>query len=74
MFHLHFDASAAAMTAAHDALAEREGAWLGGRFAPGATPGRSYLELYVGDGVPAVDDARLASLFGRLVADAQAAP
>jgi threonine aldolase len=74
MFHLHFDASAAAMTAAHDALAEREGAWLGGRFAPGATPDRSYLELYVGDGVPAVDDARLASLFGRLVADVQAAP
>lgn len=73
MFHLHFAASPLAMAAARDALAEREGVWLG-RFAPGATPDASYLELYVGDAVPPLPDAQIAAWFAGVVADAQARP
>ncbi len=71
MFHLHFAAAPAKMAEARDALAEREGVWMG-RFAPGAIPDASYCELYVGDNVPPVPEAQIAAWYATVVANAQA--
>jgi threonine aldolase len=74
MFHIHFAAAPAALAEARDDLAERDGVWLGGRFAPGATPDTACLELYVGDPLLAIADARVATLYGQLMDAAHRRP
>ena len=73
MFHVHFAAPVAALTAARDRIAEEDGAWIAHRFGASSVPGGSFLEIYVGDNLLALDDAIVAPLFERLVASAQAA-
>ncbi len=73
MFHLHLAAPADALAAARDEIARQEGAWIGGHFAEGATPGTSVLEIYVADALLDVPDARACELFGALLARAGAA-
>ena len=48
--------------------------WIAHRFGAAQLPGWSYLELYVGDNLLALDDAVVAALFAKLLAIAQAAP
>ena len=73
MFHVHVPVSPAALTAARDRLAEDDGVWIGHRFGATAVPGSSYAEIYVADGLLALDDDVVAPLFARLLAIAQAA-
>ena len=74
LFHVHWPASVAALTAARDRLAEDEGVWIAHRFSAAQLPGWSYQELYVGDNLLALDDAVVAPLFAKLLTAAQAAP
>jgi len=74
MFHLHFSMAAEALAAARDALAERDGIWIGGRFAPGTSPQSAAMEMYVGESLCDVEDARVVAAFTELVAIAQDAP
>jgi threonine aldolase len=67
LFHLHFAAPPAALTAARDRIASENGAWLAQRIAPGSAPGRSSTEIYVGDNLLSHDNATLVPLFARLV-------
>ena len=71
LFHLYFDASAEALTAARDRIAIENGAWLAPRFSDDRGAGRVSAEIYVGDsllGVPrASDRSVLAPLYARLV-------
>ena len=69
MMHLHFDATADAVMAARDALAEATGCWLVDRVRDAEVPGWSMTELYVGEQALAVDDARVVPLFAQLCAD-----
>lgn len=71
LFHVHFDAPAAALAAARDRIAAEDGVWLAGRFADAPTPGWSVTEIYAGDNLLALADADVAGVaarFGRLVA------
>lgn len=72
MFHLHYAIPADALVAAREAIAQRDGVWIGGHFAAGATPGTAVQELTVGDSFLGVSDARAAELFSALVYTAQA--
>jgi threonine aldolase len=74
LFHVYLPASADALTAARDRLAEDDGAWIAQRFTAAQLPGWSYLELYVGDNLMSLSDAVVAPLFAKLLAAAQAAP
>jgi threonine aldolase len=67
LFHVHFAAPPAALTAARDRIASEDGAWLAQRFGPGNTPGGSSIEIYVGDNVLAHDDATVIPLFAKLL-------
>jgi threonine aldolase len=69
MFHVHFDADAEVLDRARLALAQRDSAWIGGRFAP-STTGAS-LEINVGDALCGVDPALIARHFRSLVAIAR---
>ncbi|MCK9685430.1 threonine aldolase family protein [Scleromatobacter humisilvae] len=66
LLHLHFDAPADAVMQARDALAEDAAAWLFDNVRNVDVPGRSVTEIYVGDRLLAVDDARIDALFERL--------
>ena len=68
LLHLHFDAPADAVMQARDALAEEAGGWLFNNVRNVDVPGRSVTEIYVGDRLLAVDDARVGALFDRLCA------
>ena len=67
LLHLHFDAPAEAAMQARDALAEEAGCWLFDNVRPVDVPGRSVTEIYVGDRLLAIEDARIGALFERLV-------
>jgi threonine aldolase len=68
LFHVHFDAPADALDEARLALAERDGVWIGGRFAPGIAPNTSVMEVYVGDVLSGVDGERFRTTLHDLVA------
>ena len=68
LLHLHFDAPAQLVMEARDALAEEAGCWLFDTVRPVDVPGRSFTEIYVGDRLLAIADARIGALFERLVA------
>ena len=59
MLHLHLPVSRARALAIRTELAERHGIWLFSRVADGVLPGTSYFELYVGDNLLNVPEARL---------------
>jgi threonine aldolase len=67
MFHLHLDAASEALDEARLALAERDGVWIGGRFAPAASPDTAVMEIYVGDALRGIDSARFAAALRSLV-------
>lgn len=73
MFHLHFPAGPEAMLAARNAVAEAEGLWVPGGFVAGPAPGTSSVEIYVGDATAALDPARVAQAYAKVVARALAA-
>jgi len=67
LFHVHFDAPPAALTAARDQIASEDGAWLAQRIAVGKTPGWSSTEIYVGDNLLLHDNSTVVPLFARLI-------
>ena len=67
LFHVHFAAPPAALTAARDQIASEDGAWLAQRFGPGNTPGWSSIEIYVGDNLLAHDNSTVIPLFAKLL-------
>ena len=67
LFHVHFAAPPAALTAARDRIASEDGAWLAQRFGPGNTPGWSSIEIYVGDNLLAHDNSTVIPLFAKLL-------
>lgn len=71
MLHLHVDASAEALNAARDALAEAEKCWLFGTARPGDVPGWSCIELNVGDQLLSLDNAAVVPLFERVLHQAR---
>jgi threonine aldolase len=66
MLHLHFDASADAVLRARDELAATKRCWLIDGVQPSAVPGWSVSELYVGDRLLQLDNARVLPLFAQL--------
>jgi threonine aldolase len=66
LLHLHFDAPADAVMQARDALAEEAGCWLFDTVRPVDVPGRGVTEIYVGDRLLVLEDARIGALFERL--------
>ena len=73
LLHLHVDAPAEAVLQARDALAEEAGCWLFDNVRPTDVPGWSVTEIYIGDRLLALDDARIGAAFERLVASLPAA-
>jgi threonine aldolase len=71
LFHLHFEASTEALTAARDRIAGEDSAWLAPRFSAGPGPCLASAEIYVGDSllaVPRGEDRRLlAPLYARML-------
>ncbi|MDQ6924218.1 MAG: beta-eliminating lyase-related protein [Pseudomonadota bacterium] len=67
LFHVHFAAPPAALTAARDRIASEDGAWLAQRFGPGNTPGGSSIEIYAGDNLLAHDNSTVIPLFAKLL-------
>ncbi|KQQ86331.1 low specificity L-threonine aldolase [Massilia sp. Leaf139] len=59
MLHLHLPVDRERALAIRQELAERHGIWLFNRISHGVLPGTSYFELYVGDNLLAVPEARL---------------
>ncbi len=59
MLHLHLPVGRDRALAIRAELAERHGIWLFNRIAHGVVPDTSYFELYVGDNLLAVPEARL---------------
>lgn len=59
MVHLHLPVSRERALAIRAELAERHGIWLFNRISHGVLPDTSYFELYVGDNLLAVPEARL---------------
>src|SRR5450432_1271956 len=72
LFHVHFPVSAAALTAARDAIAAEHKAWLLPRATADRTPGWSSAEIYVGDNLLALSDAIVMPLFVQLLQYARA--
>lgn len=68
MLHLFFDATADAVMAARDALAEKTGCWIVDRVRAAEVPGWSRTELYVGDRMDQVTGERVNTLFTKLAA------
>ena len=67
LFHAHFAAPPAALTAARDQIASEDGAWLAQRIGPGDTPGWSSTEIYVGDNLLSQDNSTVVPLFAKLL-------
>lgn len=67
LFHAHFAALPAALTAARDQIASEDGAWLAQRIGPGNTPGWSSTEIYVGDNLLSHDNSTVVPLFAKLL-------
>ncbi len=73
LFHVHFPVSAAALTAARDAIAAEHRAWLLPRVVSGRLPEWSSAEIYVGDNLLALPNADVLPLFVRLLDRARGA-
>jgi len=71
LFHAHFAAPPAALTAARDQIASEDGAWVAQRIGPGKTPGWSSTEIYVGDNLLSHDNSTAVPLFAKLLDLAQ---
>jgi hypothetical protein len=67
LFHVRVAASPAAVTAARDQVALEDGAWLAQRIVPGANPGSSSSEIYVGDTLLSHDNTAVIPLFAKLI-------
>jgi threonine aldolase len=67
LFHAHFAAPPAELTAARDQIASEDGAWLAQRVGPGNTPGWSSTEIYVGDNLLSHDNSTVVPFFARLL-------
>ena len=67
LFHAHFAAPPAALTAARDQIASEDGAWLAQRIGSGKTPGWSSTEIYVGDNLLSHDNSTVVPLFAKLL-------
>jgi threonine aldolase len=67
LFHAHFAAPPAALTAARDQIASEDGAWLAQRIGAGKTPGWSSTEIYVGDNLLSHDNSTVVPLFAKLL-------
>ncbi|HVJ53388.1 MAG TPA: beta-eliminating lyase-related protein [Aliidongia sp.] len=70
-FQIYLPAAPAALEAAHLRLAERERAWLFGRFAPTALPDMAMVEISVGDALEDWTDSEITGAVGRLIDLAQ---
>jgi threonine aldolase len=66
LMHLFFDAPFEDLSDARDEVAQSDGAWLLGGARPAEVRGWSRVELYVGDQLLALDNARVVPLFARL--------
>ena len=67
LFHAHFAAPPAELTAARDQVASEDGAWLAQRIGSGKTPGWSLTEIYVGDNLLSHDNSAVVPLFAKLL-------
>ena len=67
LFHVHFAAPAAVLTAARDRVAQEDGAWVAQRFGPGKTPAGSSTEIYVGDNLLSHGNPVVVPLFAKLL-------
>ncbi len=67
LFHLHFGATPAALTAARDRVASEDGVWLAQRIGRGNAPGASSTEIYVGDNLLSRDNSLVVPLFAKLI-------
>ena len=67
LFHAHFAAPPAALTAARDQVASEDGAWLAQRIGSGKTPAWSSTEIYVGDNLLSYDNSTVVPLFAKLL-------
>jgi threonine aldolase len=67
LFHAHFAAPPAALTAARDQIASEGGVWLAQRIGPGKAPGWSSTEIYVGDNLLSHDNSTVVPLFAKLL-------
>jgi threonine aldolase len=67
LFHAHFAAPPAELTAARDQIASEDGAWLAQRIGSGKTPGWSSTEIYVGDNLLSHDNSTVVPLFAKLL-------
>ncbi len=74
MMHLYLQAPAPALTAARDRIAEENHTWLGNRFFSSDHPQWSYMEVFVGETLLAMEDAAVAGLFEKLLKLARATP
>jgi threonine aldolase len=67
LFHAHFAAPPAALTAARDQIASEDGAWIAPRIGSGKTPGWSSIEIYVGDNLLSHANSTVVPLFAKLL-------
>jgi threonine aldolase len=66
-FQLYLPAAPAALEAAHRTLAEADGLWLFGRFAPTGRPDLAMVEIAIGDAAEDWQDEEVAAAVERLV-------
>lgn len=64
LFHLYIAAEAAQVNAVRNQIAKQQQVWLFGNARPGALPGQSMLEFYVGENLLALPDQQISELFG----------
>jgi len=70
-FQLYLPAAPAALETAHRAIAEAEGLWLFGRFAPTGRPDQAMAEIAIGDAAEDWQDDEVAAVVARLVETAR---
>ena len=67
MLHLYFPLGVAQMNAIRNRIAEEERAWLFGNARNTALPNQSMVEMYIGENLCDLDDARLQALLQKLL-------
>lgn len=67
MFHIVFEATPDALSAARDQVAEETGLWLIGGARPGTQAGTSRTEITIGDAALEMENGELAAAFERMV-------
>lgn len=71
MMHLHFSATPEALAAARNRVAKEDRIWLFGAASPADTPGRSVVEIYIGENAMALEVAEAARAVGKLVSSSR---